>query len=185
MEELLRKIEALLLEKDSEVLISIEGGAGSGKSTLGAALHRRYDSNLYHMDDFFLPPALRTEKRLREPGGNIHYERFMEEVIDGIMADDVFTYGVFDCKKGCITHRKEVLYAPLHIMEGVYSAHPLYADLYDLRIFLDIDSETQEKRIRERNGEMASMFFERWIPMENQYFEAFHVRENSDIVLIL
>ena len=126
MEELLKRIEALLEEKDSEVFVSIEGGAGSGKTTLAAALERRYISNVYHMDDFFLPPELRTEARLKTPGGNIHYERFMEEVFEGIMADDVFTYGVFDCKKGCITHRKEVLYAPLHIMEGVYSAHPFY-----------------------------------------------------------
>lgn len=185
MEELLRRIEALLEEKEDEVLISIEGGAGSGKSTLAAALERRYGANVYHMDDFFLPPALRTEERLAQPGGNIHYERFLEEVIEGIMADDVFTYGVFDCKKGCIAHQKEVLYAPLNIMEGVYSAHPFYAEIYDLRVFLDIDPETQKKRITERNGDRAEMFFEKWIPMENRYFEAFRVRENSDIILRL
>ena len=34
------------------------------------------------MDDYFLQPYQRTEERLAEPGGNVDYERFKEEIYD-------------------------------------------------------------------------------------------------------
>ena len=52
---------------------------------------------IIHMDDFFLPPKLRTEARLNEPGGNVHYERFMEEVVMKLRSEECFEYRIFDC----------------------------------------------------------------------------------------
>jgi uridine kinase len=62
-------------------VIAIDGRAASGKSTLAAALKDVIGGEVIHMDDFFLPKALRTEARMKEAGGNIHYERFAEEVV--------------------------------------------------------------------------------------------------------
>jgi len=183
MEKLYKRIEELLAGENDEVLISIEGGAGSGKSTLAAALKERYGAEVYHMDDFFLPPSMRTEERLAEPGGNVHYERFFEEVIEGIFSYDSFSYGIFDCKEGRITRFRDAYPNRLHIIEGAYSAHPFMEDVYDLRVFLEVDEEIQKKRILEREGEKAELFFTRWIPLEKRYFEAFQIKEKSDIVL--
>ena len=65
---------------DSPFIIAIDGRAASGKSTLAQQLGELLDADVIHMDDFFLPPSLRTKERLSEPGGNVHYERFAEEV---------------------------------------------------------------------------------------------------------
>ena len=43
---------------------------------------------------------------------------------------------------------------------------------YDLSVFITADPETRRKRILLRNGEKASMFFTRWMPLEDAYFEA-------------
>ena len=182
MDKLYQKIESLINEKEA-VILSIEGGAGSGKTTLAAKLQKKFGGNVYHMDDFFLPPDMRTKERLDTPGGNVHYERFCDEVVDGIYSDDWFTYGVFDCSVGKINRFREMPPTNLHIVEGVYSAHPFFEEIYDLRIFLEIDVETQRERIRKRNGDMAEMFFSRWIPLENKYFEAYNTKEKSDIIL--
>ena len=45
------------------------------------------------MDDFFLPPALRTPERRSEPGGNVHYERFLTEVLPNLRSEDLFPIG--------------------------------------------------------------------------------------------
>ncbi len=182
MEVLYQKIETLL-QGEAPVIISIEGGAGSGKTTLAAKLKEKFGGNVYHMDDFFLPMDMRTEERLSLPGGNVHFERFCDEVVDGIYSDDWFSYGVFDCGEGKINRFREMPPTNLHIVEGVYSAHPYYEEIYDLRIFLEIDEKTQKERIMKRNPDKAEMFFSRWIPMENQYFEAFKIKEKSDIIL--
>ncbi|MBQ7033635.1 MAG: phosphoribulokinase [Clostridia bacterium] len=183
MEELYAKIERLLRESEEPVCISIEGGAGSGKTTLAAALQKKFGGNVYHMDDFFLPPQLRTPERLAEPGGNVDYDRFYGEVVEGIFSDEPFTYGVMDCKEGRITRWQDVHPADLHIVEGVYSAHPYYEEIYDLRVFIEVDKETQRARILARSPEKADRFFDEWIPMEDRYFEAFSVKEKSDIIL--
>ncbi len=183
MEELIEKIKALLAESEEAVVISIEGGAGSGKTTLAEALQKRFGGNVYHMDDFFLPPQLRTEARLTEPGGNVDYDRFYGEVVEGIFSDEPFTYGVMDCKEGRITRWRDIHPADLHIVEGVYSAHPYYEEIYDLRVFIEVDKDTQRARILARSPEKAERFFREWIPMEDRYFEAFSVKEKSDIII--
>ena len=59
-------------------MLAIDGMSASGKSTLAQEVADKYGGSVVHMDDFFLPAELRTNKRLETPGGNIHYERFKE-----------------------------------------------------------------------------------------------------------
>ena len=66
-----------LLEKINQLqsegaVIAIEGRCGSGKTTLADILSELFEATVIHMDDFFLPPSLRTAQRLNEAGGNIH-----------------------------------------------------------------------------------------------------------------
>jgi len=71
----------------------------------------------------------------------------------------------------------------LAIIEGSYSCHPVLWDFYDLRVFLDIDSEEQIRRIRRRNGtEAVSVFRDRWIPLEEWYFSVYSIQERCSMV---
>ncbi|NLW16171.1 MAG: hypothetical protein GX033_00665, partial [Firmicutes bacterium] len=81
--ELLVRIDRLTAQHQ-QVNVAIEGHSAAGKTFLARQLARIYDCNVIAMDHFFLPPSLRTEARLAEPGGNVHYERFISEVLDGL-----------------------------------------------------------------------------------------------------
>ncbi|NRT94069.1 hypothetical protein [Clostridium beijerinckii] len=70
-----------LLKDNEKLVIAIDGRCGGGKSSLGAILAEEFDCSLFHMDDFFLPPRMKTKERLAQPGGNVHYERFEEEIL--------------------------------------------------------------------------------------------------------
>ena len=67
-------------------IIAIDGRCAAGKTTLAARLAKELGGDVIHMDDFFLPLELRTEERFREPGGNVHYERFKTEVLKPLEA---------------------------------------------------------------------------------------------------
>ena len=95
--ELLCRVDALLQQKD-RVVIAIDGVCGAGKTTLAAKLAEHYDCNVIPMDDFFLRPEQRTPARFAEPGGNIDYERFYEEVLLPLREGRAFFYRPFDCK---------------------------------------------------------------------------------------
>ena len=168
-------------------LIAIDGMCGSGKTTLANYLSKELNASVYHMDDFFLQPHQRTPERLTEPGGNVDYERFKQEVLDHITDTCGVTFRPFNCHEWKLAEKAITIpYSNIVIVEGSYSQHPYFEDIYNMKIFLEISSEEQKKRIIARDGkEIWPMFEEKWIPMEHRYFEEFHILTNADYVLHL
>lgn len=182
----LRKLAGLQAEKGSgSVLVAaLDGRSASGKTTLADQLQRVAGASVIHMDDFFLPGELRTPERLAEPGGNVHYERFAEEVLPFLRKRELFSYRVFDCGKMALGEERLVPGGELRIVEGAYSCHPKFGEYMDLRVFCDVESGEQERRILARNGaEMLGQFRERWIPLEERYFASYGIREQAEILL--
>ncbi len=180
----MKNAEADCAKKTSCVIEEIgDGMCGSGKTTLGTVLAEVYDCNLFHMDDFLLRPEQRVPERLAEPGGNVDYERFQEEVLDHLKAPEGLSYRVYDCSVRRLTETVTVPYSRLNIIEGAYSQNPYFHDPYDLRFLCSISEEEQKARILRRNGpEMLKKFQEIWIPMENRYFETFRLRDKNIVL---
>ncbi len=168
---------------ESKVVISVDGYAASGKTTFSAYLGELLNADVIHTDDFFLPAELKTPERLNEPGGNIHYERFKEQVIDNLKKNKAFAYDKYNCKNpkekksGFFMNRK------FTIIEGAYSFHPYFGEYADYKIFIKCSFDEQKARILNRNGEeMLKKFTEMWIPMEMKYFKEFDIEEKADTV---
>ena len=163
-------------------VIAIDGRAGSGKTTVSERLSRVLKAETVRIDDFFLPPKLRTPERLAEVGGNVHYERILSEIIPFVDKRKAFSYGAFDCEKMEISHKIEIGESEWRIVEGSYSHHPKLGDYAEIKVFCRVDTDEQMKRITERDGEKwAEIFRERWIPMEEKYFLECKIREKSDV----
>ena len=181
--ELYKSIDMLLKNKES-VIVAIEGGSASGKTTLAKKLEQKYKCTVLHMDDFFLRPEQRTKERLTEPGGNVDRERFFDEVVIPLVNRKKINYCRFDCGTFSLLPSVEIEPGRLTIVEGTYSTHPYFERYYDFSVFLCIDSKLQQERILIRNGQnKAQRFFEEWIPMEQKYFESMKVAEKCDLVL--
>lgn len=164
--------------------IAIDGRCAAGKSTLAGRLSELLGAGVVHMDDFYLPVEMRTEERLKEPGGNVYRERFLEEVIPFLNQDKPFSYRKFDCKSMTLGEWQEVLASRFTIVEGAYSCHPALGNYMSLRIFMDVEPDVQLERIRFRNGEdRVEAFRQKWIPMEEVYFREYGIRERADIIL--
>ena len=171
------------LQAGQRLITALEGGAASGKTTLARQLAQAFDAPVIPMDDFFLPPALRTRERLKENGGNIHYERCEAQVADPIRKGLALSYEVYDCHADRISSIRRIENAPLILIEGVYSLHPRYRDIYDLRLFLRTDQETQDARLRARGDWAYRMFQTAWLPMEKKYFDSEDWTALCDIIL--
>lgn len=172
-----------LLSAQPQVIIAIDGNCTAGKTTLAAYLENIYNCNIFHMDDFFLPPTLRTEKRLSIPGGNVDYERFHDEVLIPMRSCKAFGYRPYDCHIQSLTNTINVSFKPLNIVEGTYSMHPTLAGAYDLSVFLQVDANIQRARILERNSSLHKNFFQKWIPMEELYFKEYMIKERCDFFI--
>ena len=165
------------------IVISVDGNSASGKSTLAENLANLLNGEVVHCDDFFLPQEMRTDKRLSEIGGNIHYERLKEEVIDKLRKPTVISYKAYNCQNNSFKN-KFLMNKKIIIVEGAYSSHPYFENYADFKIFLKVDEETQRERILKRNGEeMLKRFINEWIPKENKYFNEFKIEEKADIII--
>ncbi|NLY72859.1 MAG: hypothetical protein GX079_04120 [Tissierellia bacterium] len=175
------EIERLSKEKKS-LLIAIDGRSASGKSSLARALCETHGYGLVSMDDFFLRSQQRTSERLSEIGGNIDYERFTEEVLLPLSRGKKVSYRPFNCQVMDFDEEKTLDLPGVVIVEGSYSLHPRFQDYYDLKIFLDLEPERQLNRIEKRNPDKFKDFKDKWIPMEEAYFNGFSIRRIADRV---
>ena len=164
----------------------LDGCCGAGKTTLADRLSKLYDAPVVHMDDFFLPPALRTPERLAEKGGNLHYERFFAQVLPFLSRPAPFSYQRFDCQTGGWLPRSCPA-APLRVVEGSYALHPRFQAAYGsmgaLTAFLDTEPGEQLRRLKKRDPERLSRFEAEWIPLEKSYFEAYDIRSRAKLCL--
>ena len=180
---MINEIKNLISQKSNPV-IAIDGCCASGKTTLAEKIAEEIGAQVIHTDDFFLPFEMRSTERLSTAGGNIHYERFFDEVINGIKSGKPFEYRIFSCKTGNYNGAKTVDPSKPIIVEGAYSMRPEFIGIYDYKIFMTVDEKIQLDRIFSRNGKDAlEIFKSKWIPLENRYFEFFNIEKQCDIVI--
>lgn len=172
------------LAAGERTVLAIDGQCGSGKSTLAGILKELYDPAVIQMDDFFLPPALRTAERLGEAGGNIHYERFLDEVVSHI-GKGAFSYRAFDCSVMELGGAVSIPDAPLTIVEGSYCLHPHFGKYYDLSVYTRCPMDVRLDRLRRRCDDswLMQRFENAWIPMETQYCKAYGIDIGADMVI--
>ena len=93
-------------------------------------------------------------------------------------------YRRFDCHSLTLQPPVTVAPAMLSIVEGSYCLHPELSPLHDISVCLSVSPELQRARILARNGrEMAQRFFDRWIPLEQAYFDAMKPQERCGFII--
>jgi uridine kinase len=174
----------LLLSRQERVFIAIDGNSCAGKTTLAAELGALCGANVFHMDDYFLQPQMRTPVRLSQPGGNVDAERFLAEVLLPASRGETTHVQKYDCHEDALLTPVAVLPRRVAVVEGAYSLHPILSRYYDLRVFYQIDPALQESRILARNGaEALKVFQSRWIPLENKYFKELDILSTCDLII--
>ena len=158
------------MQKKRPLLIAIDGCCGSGKTQLAALLQALFPCRVFHTDHYYLPIAKRETDWQQRPAGNMDLERLWTEVIQPVQADETVYQRVFDCAAQQLGDPQAVVPAPLSIVEGSYSLHPMLADAYDMRIFLTCSEQEQKTRLQAREGAYFEMFERVWIPMEKRYY---------------
>lgn len=176
---------ASLLEAHPEqpVLIALDGRCGSGKTTLAAQLAEQFpDSAVFHTDDYYLPPAQRIPNWAETPCTNMDLTRLREEVLVPAQAGAAVHCRAYSCREGAYLPEQCVPPAPLYILEGSYSHHPILAGFYDLKVFVTCSKEEQARRLQAREGERYENFVRRWIPLEEAYFAQCRVEALADLL---
>lgn len=172
------------LADNRRLAVAMDGCAAAGKTEAADWLSQVFCAGVVHMDDFFLPPHLRTAGRRGQPGGNVHYERFSIQVAPRLPWREPFSYQRFDCTRLTMNEWRQVPAVPVVFVEGAYALHPACRGEYGLKVFFDVSPQLQQQRIMQRNGpDQWVRFREEWIPMERLYQEHFQIRRHVDLIV--
>ncbi len=172
------------LRADKRIIMAIEGGSASGKTTLSGLLACLYDCTVFHTDDFFLRTEQRTKERFREIGGNMDRERLRDEILIPLSHGQNVTYQKFNCSSMSLDEPVSVTPGSFTVIEGTYSLHPELADFYSFSVLLSISPEKQRARILKRNSpELAQRFFNEWIPLETPHLELVRKKGLADMII--
>ncbi len=178
------KLFSVIAEKinntfDSPFVVAIDGRSASGKTTFAKRFENLSGVAIIHTDDFYRPKNAFGELEISEFNGNFDLIRFKSEVIDNLKKKE-FSYGIFDCAEQRIVKTVSVCAPKCILIEGAYSHNPNLSEYADLKIFFDIDEETQKDRICDRNGiEAYEAFKTLWIQAEERYIDHYKIKENS------
>lgn len=177
------EVDRALLQKP-HVLTGIDGMCCAGKSTLAELMKEVYGCGVVRADDFFLRPGQRSALRLAEPGGNIDYERLVPVAVEAARGE-AFRYQAYDCQAGKLGEWRDIPAGRVNVLEGVYALSPKVGAPCDVRVFLGVNARTQRARVaaREADSGMLRRFEREWIPLENDYFSTYKVRESCDVIV--
>lgn len=191
-------------QKDSPVLVGIDGVDASGKTTMADILAyelRESGRQIIRasIDGFHNPKATRYRKGRNSPIGyyqdSFNYPLVIEALLKPLKCGDLryreaaFDYRIDD-KVDMPVKRAEK--NAVLIMDGIFLFRPELTAYWDIKIFLDVcfDVVLQRalKRARDRGSveserDIIDAYKRRYIPGQRLYFEEANPRDKADIVV--
>lgn len=153
-------------------LVCVDGPAGSGKTTLAAAVAALTGAAVVHMDDLMhgWEQATDTTRQLRgllEPMAQHRPGRYEE----------------WDWHQDRVAREVSVAAAPWLVVEGVGSGNPEVAPLVTVLVWVEADDDLRLARGLERDGVAMREHWLGFMRDEVQMFAEHHTRERADVLV--
>ena len=153
-------------------LISIDGPAGSGKTTLAAELAELSGAPVLHLDDMF-----------EGWGGLPRIADQLDTLLSPLAVGRSGTYRRWDWPGNAWAETVLVPPAPLLVLEGVGSGAAAYDDLVTVLAWVEVPYDLRMARGLERGGVGVAENWRQWAVDEQEVFERERTRERADVVL--
>jgi uridine kinase len=155
-------------------LVVIDGPAGSGKTTLTAALAGLAPGS----------PVVHTDELLEGWAGLPGLAASVERLLRPLAAGRSGTWRRWDWHAGAWAESHEVAAGPpLLVVEGTGSWCPAVADLVTVLVWVEAPSTERLERGLARDGEAMRPHWERWRLEEDELHGRFGTRARADVVV--
>lgn len=154
-------------------LVCVDGPAGSGKTTLAAALAPLLGAQIIHMDDLY------------EGWSGLEQgpERLLEWVLAPLAAGTPGRYRRYDWGLGRYVERHTVPLADFLVVEGVGAASLLTEPFAPFVVWVEAPEDVRLARGIARDGAALEGELRRWMVAEAEHHRAHGTRERADVVL--
>lgn len=157
-------------------LVTIDGPAGSGKTTLAANLANKFEQvSVIHLDELYEG----WDKSLDQ----VLFERIRAWILEPLENGLPPKHLRYDWGKSAFTSWREVAYAPVVILEGVGSGHTSLRPHVSQAIWIEADDDLLLERVVKRDGESVRAEMLIWQEREKTYFDFHQVKKSANLHL--
>jgi cytidylate kinase len=157
-------------------VITIDGPAGSGKTTLAASLAAALaDCQIIHMDDLYDGWSQDLDRELAE--------RIETSILERLRLGSQPRYRRYDWHVQAFTDFVAVPRSTYLILDGVGSGNPSLRECIALAIWIESDPQSLVGRVLDRDGGHLRDDMLRWQQHESNYFAAHGVKQAADLHL--
>jgi len=204
-QQLVIQLASIILEhkRDLPLRVGIDGIDAAGKTILAERIASCLTKNGHpviraSIDGFHNPSIIRHQRGSYSPEG-YYYDSFNYELLKSCLLEPLEPEGnkvcslkVFDFKTDTEIHADEIkaTNASILLFDGVFLFRREIEKYWDLKIFVDVDFQTNLMRALERDGylfsdenEILRKYQERYIPGQRIYLEAEKPMLKADIVV--
>lgn len=155
-------------------VVTIDGPAGSGKTTLAANLASNFEqASVIHLDELYEG----WDKSLDQ----VLFERIQAWILKPLENGLPPKHLRYDWGKMAFTSWHEVSYSPVVIIEGVGSGHSSLRPYVSQAIWIEADEDLLLERVVTRDGESVRGEMLKWQAREKAYFELHAVKNCADL----
>ncbi|MBU1801191.1 MAG: 4-amino-4-deoxy-L-arabinose transferase [Actinobacteria bacterium] len=154
-------------------LVCVDGPAGSGKTTLAAALHDLSPGSVVvHLDEL-----------LEGWGGLAGVDQRLDPLLLPLARGVAGRYERYDWIAGRFAEWVPIPPTPLLVLEGVGSGSLRHALLCTVLVWVEVDDSLRLHRGMERDGEQMRPHWEQWMRDERAHFVDQDTRARADVVV--
>lgn len=159
-----------LVASGSRPVVLIDGGAGSGKTTLADALAASWPGDggvqVVSLDEVY---------------HGWHGLASASAAVPGLIGGDGFT--TWDWEHDRSGHWRPLDPMIALIVEGCGALTPASRELAGLAVWLELDEQTRRDRALARDGEVFAAHWDEWAVQEAAHWRTDHPRDLADLVL--
>lgn len=168
----LARAQALPATLGSGRLICVDGPAGSGKTTLAAAIGALAGAPVVHMDSLY-----------DGWDGLPHVVDQLDDLLLPLSDDRAGHYLRYDWDLQEYVETVTVVPAPLLVLEGVGSGSRAHADLCTVLVWVEAPPDLRLARGIERDGQAVEQHWRQWMQDEAEHFAREETRSRADLVV--
>ncbi len=154
------------------VVITIDGPAGSGKTTLAQILEREIDSSYtIHMDELYegwgstITPALTSK---------------LEKILESVAKDECVLFTPFNWLKNSLSAPISIQAPKYLIIEGVGAGQSAIRKFISLAIWIEVPEAEGLARVIERDGPEVAEFMPSFIEAQTAHFLKEDTKKSAD-----
>ena len=194
--QIIDRIRFLSKANNKPLLIAIDGGSGSGKSSIARIIAKQLNATLIVTDDFYRADITHDgwqNRSYKERAADaINWRNLRSNVLEPLMNGISASWKSFDFNAGTRPdgtygiNSEYINYLPndLIILEGAYSCRPELCDLIHLKILVNVPVQVRHGRLKKREKkEFLMQWHERWDGAEQYYFGEICPHSAFDLVI--